>query len=105
MHKYAFLVGCSEYEHLTPLPFVVNDVREFGTVLQEVCGFEVVQTCVGQEAMHSDLEDRVDRFFSAPYPPGTLLLLYFSGHGLLDGNTQGFLACYNTHRKVLLIKY
>ncbi len=99
IRKLALIIGNSEYEDssLARLATPDADVRTLAEVLRapEIGGFDEVLTLVNQP--FSDVHPAIADFF-AEKRPDDLLLLYFSGHGVLDDQGRLYLAVKNTRR-------
>ena len=81
--KYALIIGNSEYSQLSKLVTPVEDVRALANVLMDpqIGGFQAVQTLIDRP--FSELQRQIAYFYDGHHTDD-LLLLYFSGHGLLD---------------------
>jgi hypothetical protein len=100
--KFALIIGNSEYED-TKLARLVTpgaDVSALAKVLRapEIGGFDEVTLLVDQ--MESVVRRAIARFF-AQKGRDDLLLLYFSGHGVLDDQGQLYLAMKDTEHDLL----
>ncbi len=92
MHsKYALIIGNSEYSQLSKLVTPVEDVRALAGVLMDprIGGFQAVQTLIDRP--FSELQRQIAYFYDG-HRTDHLLLLYFSGHGLLDKSGRLYLA-------------
>ena len=89
--KRALIIGNSQYERLSRLVTPVEDVRALVEVLvdPQIGGFHSVQSLI--DCPFAELQAQVAAFFSSR-AVDDLLLLYFSGHGLLDQNNKLYLA-------------
>ncbi len=100
--KLALIIGNSEYEDpsLARLITPAADVEDLAQVLKvpDIGGFDEVLTLVNESA--STLRRSIARLF-AQKGPDDLLLLYFSGHGVLDDQGQLYLAVKDTERELL----
>lgn len=100
--RLALLVGTTRYEDelLTTLKGPEADVRCLADVLRapEICGFDDVNLLLNATASHVRLA--VCEFFSRGTPED-LLVLYFSGHGVVDPG-GGLYFCMSDTRKSLL---
>ncbi len=95
--QWAVLIGVEAYEHVMPLKFTVNDVRQLKKTLVEVAGYspdnilQITDQSSAQPkkaAIMGVLPDWLKQV-----GPNDTLLVFFSGHGFLDAGTQkGFLA-------------
>jgi hypothetical protein len=98
-NKYAFLIGVDRYRdpNIRDLACVTGDLKAMKDVLETDCGFEVRGILNGDRTDHINISRHLKYFFRTKYDPNTLLLLYFSGHGLLsDDQKEGYLATYDT---------
>ena len=100
--KFALIIGNSEYKDpaLTWLKAPDADVQTLASVLRDpnIGAFDDVQ--VFANANESDVRRMISRFFSEKKRED-LLLLYFSGHGVLDENGRLHLAVKDTERNLL----
>jgi formylglycine-generating enzyme required for sulfatase activity len=100
--KLALIIGTSEYQDTT-LPKLQTpdvDVEALAKVLrdQQVGGFDEVIPLINQSV--ATLNRAIARFFMRR-KRDDLLLLYFTGHGLLDDQGQLYLAAQDTERDLL----
>lgn len=104
MAKYALVIGCNNYEDekLRGLTAPSTDVRRLSDILLSplIGGFDSVVSLY--DSQYSDLQLAIADLF-ADKTADDLLLLYFSGHGLLDIQGRLFLATSNTKRKRLSV--
>ncbi|MDZ7344811.1 MAG: caspase family protein, partial [candidate division KSB1 bacterium] len=100
--KFALIVGTSDYDDptLAKLKTPDADVRALAEILRDpaIGGFDSVTTLVNQ--LESDVSRSIESFF-AQKKPDDLLLLYFSGHGVLDDRGRLYLAVKDTKRELL----
>ena len=100
--RLALIIGNSEYEDpdLARLVTPDADVDALAAVLQdpEIGGFDEVTPLVNQPA--GTVRRAIARLF-ADKKRDDLVLLYFSGHGVLDDQARLFLAVKDTERKYL----
>jgi uncharacterized caspase-like protein len=100
--KLALIIGNSEYEDaaLAKLKAPEADVRALAELLRDpaIGGFDEVETLVNRP--FSEAHPAVAAFF-ADKRPDDLLLLYFSGHGVLDAQGRLYLGLKNTRRTLL----
>ena len=100
--RFALIVGNSEYEDasLARLKTPDADVAALDEVLRspEIGGFNEVKTLVNQP--FAAVYPEIAHFFSGK-KRDDMLLLYFSGHGVLDDQGRLFLALRNTRRELL----
>lgn len=97
MVKIALLIGVSNYQNsFNPLPGVVQDIEAMQKVLQkpEIGGFEV-RTCINCD--RQQMEEAIETLFSNGQK-NDLVLLYFSGHGIIDDNGDLYFATYLTRK-------
>ncbi len=88
----AFLVGVSEYEHLTPqLPFVRNDIRELRDFLLHNGGFDTVYVVEDAEVTPELVERYMLNKFRQELNRQDRLLFYYSGHGADVGGNTGYM--------------
>ncbi len=84
MGKLALLIGVSEYESGLPaLPKAVRDVEKLAQILQnpEIGGFDKVE--VLKDPDRQTMADRMYEFFASA-KKDDLVLLFFSGHGVIS---------------------
>jgi hypothetical protein len=95
--KFALIIGNSEYndKSLACLKTPAADVRALAEVLLDSNrgGFDEAQTLINEP--DSTIRKAIERFF-ARKKSDDLLLLYFSGHGVLDDQGRLYLACQDT---------
>ncbi|MEK7786208.1 MAG: caspase family protein, partial [Chloroflexota bacterium] len=95
--KLALIIGNSQYDdaNLSQLTAPAADVRALDELLRapEIGGFDAVQTL--ENRSFDGVQLAIADFF-ADKKPDDLLLLYFSGHGLLDPQGRLYLAVKNT---------
>ncbi len=101
MAKRALLIGVSDYEPgLEALPAAVQDVLAMQHVLThpEIGGFEPDHVSVLQNPERQRMEDAIYALF-ADRQKTDLLLLYFSGHGVLADNGEFYLTSRLTRKE------
>lgn len=93
MARHALLIGVSEFadERLARLNAPANDVITFRGILQDssLGNFDSVELSLNQDFLA--VRDHISRFFS-DRSPDDVLLLYYSGHGILGRGNRLFLA-------------
>ena len=97
MAKIALLIGVSNYQNsFNPLPGVVQDIEAMQKVLQnpEIGGFDV-RTCIN--CNRQEMEEAIEILFLNGQKDD-LVLLYFSGHGIIDDNGALYFATYLTRK-------
>lgn len=101
-YRYALIIGNSTYEDpaLARLKTPEADVRALAATLRDsaVGGFEEVREVMNEG--EAAVRRAISRFFSGK-KPDDLLLLYFSGHGVLDPQGRLYLAVRDTERTLL----
>jgi hypothetical protein len=101
--KFALIIGNSRYEDpsLARLKAPGADVTALARLLQDpqVGAFDQVTTLV--DRTFADIQPAIASFFIFDKKPDDLLLLYFSGHGVLDEQGRLYLAVRNTQRTLL----
>ncbi len=100
MAKVALLIGVSEYEPGLPcLEAAVRDIEALRRVLQdpEMGGFDEVKKLANPEAHTMQLE--IETLFDGR-AKDDLVLLFFSGHGVLDADGTLYFASRNTRKNV-----
>jgi formylglycine-generating enzyme required for sulfatase activity len=102
MGKFALIIGNSEYEdpNLARLTAPGEDVNDLAAVLRApaIGGFDQVTTLVNE--LSATIRRAIARFFALK-TADDLLLLYFSGHGVLDDRGELFLATKDTERDLV----
>ena len=97
--KYALIIAITEYTDrvLTQLPAPGQDAKELARVLdsRDICAFDDVIMLSNETA--SKVSKTIDHFLS-DRKPADLLVLYFSGHGILDEDGSLYLAVRDTER-------
>ncbi len=100
--KIALVIGNSEYDDASLARLITpsEDVNDLATLLKspDIGGFDEVSALVNESA--TPLRRSIARLF-AQKTPDDLLLLYFSGHGVLDDQGQLYLAVKDTERELL----
>lgn len=100
--KVALVIGNSEYDDASLARLITpsEDVNDLATLLKspDVGGFDEVLTLVNEAA--TNVRKAVARLFKEK-SPDDLLLLYFSGHGVLDDQGHLYLAVKDTERDLL----
>lgn len=93
MARYALLIGVSEFvdKRLSRLNAPRNDVAALSSILEDnaLGYFDKVE--LSQDEDFLEIRDRLSRFFH-DRSPDDLLLLYYSGHGILGRGNRLFLA-------------
>ena len=93
MARHALLIGVSEFadQRLARLNAPANDVITFRGILQDssLGNFDSVELSLNQDFLA--VRDHISRFFS-DRSPDDVLLLYYSGHGILGRGNRLFLA-------------
>jgi uncharacterized caspase-like protein len=100
MAKIALLIGVSEYEEgLDPLPAAAKDIEALREVLvnSNIGGFAEKDVTVLPNPQRQLMEDAIYTLF-ANRQKDDLVLLYFSGHGILDENNRFYFATRQTRR-------
>ncbi len=100
--KVALVIGNSEYDDASLARLITpsEDVNDLATLLKspEVGGFDEVLALVNEAA--TSVRKAIARLFKEK-SPDDLLLLYFSGHGVLDDQGHLYLAVKDTERDLL----
>lgn len=98
IRKFALIIGNNEYQDpkLAQLSSPSQDVEGFSQVLKDpnVGAFDVVDVLLNQSS--SIVSEAIDNFFDEK-KANDLLLMYFSGHGVLDDRGVLYLAMTNTN--------
>ncbi|MFH5833004.1 caspase family protein [Halalkalibaculum sp. DA384] len=100
--KYALFVGNSEYEaeKLADLASPIADVQDLASLFRDssIGGFDDVKELINSG--ESKVRQEISGFFQNK-KPDDLLLLYFSGHGILDDRGHLYLAVRDTRPDLL----
>jgi hypothetical protein len=100
--KIALVIGNSEYDDASLARLITpsEDVNDLASLLKspDIGGFDEVLTLVNEAA--TTVRKAVARLFKEK-SPDDLLLLYFSGHGVLDDQGHLYLAVKDTERDLL----
>ncbi len=100
--KFALIIGNSEYQdpNLARLVTPAADVNALSALLRdvEIGAFDEVLTLVNE--LSATIRRRTALFF-AQKTADDLLLLYFSGHGVLDDRGELYLAAKDTERDLI----
>ena len=84
-HNYAFLIGVSDYAHLTPLKTPLRDVQRISSILEKKYQYKVnVLENPTREEILSQLNS-----YKNILEERDNLLVYFAGHGVLEED-EGF---------------
>ena len=86
--NYLFAIGISSYQKFDPLPNAVKDIKDLAQLLLEEYSFEQVQLLMDQEANKDNIVDKLNDLRRI-VKPNDRLLIYYSGHGYMDGE-RGF---------------
>ncbi|GHA07510.1 caspase domain-containing protein [Streptomyces echinoruber] len=87
----AVLAGVSCYSKLESLPAVANNLADLATVLMSPLSWELPAEHCTVVAEPDTSHDLLDPISSAAEEAEDTLLVYFAGHGLLDGRGELFL--------------
>src|SRR5512135_1804930 len=100
--KVALVIGNSEYDDASLARLITpsEDVNDLAVLLKspDIGGFDEVLTLVNEAA--TSVRKAIARLFKEK-SPDDLLLLYFSGHGVLDDQGHLYLAVKDTERDLL----
>jgi uncharacterized caspase-like protein len=100
--KFALLIGNNVYQDnkLSKLKTPASDVKALASVLRDpaIGEFDKVTKLINQN--HALVSQNISKFF-AQRMPEDLLLLYFSGHGILDSQGRLYLAVKDTDLSIL----
>jgi len=101
-HKFALIIGTSEYDdkNFACLKTPAADVLALAEVLLDATrgGFDEAHTLINES--DSTIRKAIERFF-ARKKSDDLLLLYFSGHGVMDDQGRLYLAAKDTESEIL----
>ena len=101
MVKVALLIGVSEYKtDLIPLPSAPNDLEAMQQVLKhpKIGGFNQVKKLLNPDLI--TIQTAIETIFTN-CSQDDLVLLFFSGHGLIHGNGKVYFATPNTNIELL----
>jgi hypothetical protein len=101
-HKFAFLIGCNEYENLPALRCPVTDAKDIGEALAnpEIGGFDQIALFVDGEA-NWDILASLEEVITSKAKSTDTVVIYFSGHGKLDQLGKLYLALKKTKEAAL----
>lgn len=99
MKKYALIISNAKYDHLSDLAATTNDAHALATTLADasIGGFDVTE--IHDQTASTTLAQIAA--FLRQRRSGDLVLLYFSGHGLLDEDDLLYLAAAQTQQETL----
>lgn len=83
---YALVIGIQQYQYLEKLPTAVKDARAIADLLQNRYGFEA-QFLFDENATRTAILDTLNAL-KTTLQPDDKLLIYYSGHGMVDGETK-----------------
>ena len=88
--NYLFIIGINQYEHLPPLSNAVKDVEDLKTVLMDRYKFEPenVFTLLDEQATRENIYDTFETLRKTIIEEQDNALIYFSGHGFYDDETE-----------------
>ena len=101
MNKFALLIGVSEYQSgFSPLPTTVKDVEAIQEVLvnPEIGEFAAENVTVLKNPQKPDMEEAIHDLYDNRQRDD-LLLLYFSGHGLINDDGNFYFSTSSTKKK------
>ena len=101
MNKFALLIGVSEYQSgFSPLPTTVKDVEAIQEVLvnPEIGEFAAENVTVLKNPQKPDMEAAIHDLYDNRQRDD-LLLLYFSGHGLINDDGNFYFSTSSTKKK------
>ncbi|MCW9682742.1 SUMF1/EgtB/PvdO family nonheme iron enzyme [Dolichospermum planctonicum UHCC 0167] len=101
MNKFALLIGVSEYQSgFSPLPTTVKDVEAIQEVLvnPEIGEFAAENVTVLKNPQKPDMEEAIHDLYDNRQRDD-LLLLYFSGHGLINDDCNFYFSTSSTKKK------
>ena len=98
--RLAIIVGINRYEAEEKIPTLYgaeNDAKEIMKGLTTVADFQVPNNyfLIGKNATYRAIIKAISDVFRRTLD-NKLVLFYFSGHGILDENNEGYLAPYDT---------
>lgn len=100
--KYALIIGNDQYEDskLSRLKTPIEDARELAKILSDkkIGNFDEIASLLNKGT--SEIRRAISVFLKEK-KPDDLVLIYFSGHGVLDGRNRLFLALKETETDVL----
>lgn len=102
--KFALVIGNSDYRdpHFPRLAKPKVDARDFGNLLRSphLGNFNQVQTLIDEDS--TTIKRHIANFFSQSLSDD-LLILYYSGHGILDEQANLYLATKDTEQQYLSV--
>lgn len=89
--KVLLAIGVNQYRHWSGLNNAVRDAQQLAHVLVNKYNFETPVMLLNEQATRANIEEALYRF-TQPEEIGEhdSLLIYYSGHGHLDGNNRGY---------------
>src|SRR5690242_14843551 len=88
--KRALVIGISEYNHLQPLISSKNDALELHNLVKSL-GYGTTEL-IGEVEWEIMRDTIIDFFTNKMINTNDTLLFYYSGHGILDGDGDVYLA-------------
>ena len=102
---FAIIIGVDDYSakesDLEPLQFAVNDAREVRDLLRDEFGYaeERIRYLTEKDATRDAIRDAFEKWLpNQKVQPDDAVLVFFSGHGLIDKKQQGYLAAVDSRR-------
>ncbi len=93
--NYALIIGIDNYSgHWTPLNNAVNDCKAMDTILRTQYAFDHVLTLFDHQATRKNVLSKLHDLESTVGPKDNLLI-YYAGHGFLDGVNEGYWVPYD----------
>lgn len=101
--KWALLVGVNDYQNLQPLKFGRSDAERLYQVLTQRCGYEPrhitlitdTENETARRPLKHNIQNQLGRML-AKVRPEDHVLVFFTGHGFISSDGEGFLATLDT---------
>lgn len=104
--RLAVIVGINKYSDpdIKELQGAVRDAEEMRESLEGPGNFKILHYLIGSDATSESIRRALYDLLWKSCDPCELALFYFSGHGLLDGHREPYLAPYDLNSKELLVR-
>jgi Caspase domain len=104
--RLAVIVGINKYwdPDIKELQGAVRDAEEIRESLEGPGGFTILHSLIGPDATSENIRRSLYDLLWKSCDPCELVLFYFSGHGVLDGHREPYLAPYDINSKELLVR-
>jgi uncharacterized caspase-like protein len=100
--RIAILIGIDKYQEIEDIPQLSgaeNDARELFNRLTKLGRFEVLPAhyLLGKDATNRSILKAISDVFRKDVVNYSLVVFYFSGHGMIDENQEGYIAPYDMY--------